>query len=363
MPDRTYRPAWWLPGPHLPTLWGKFFRHAPPVPTRRERWDTPNDGDFVDLERLDAPAAGRPRVILLHGLEGSPRSHYVRGLFAGAYERGWGMDLFVFRSCGDEPNRTRRFYHSGETTDLAHVLDRVLRESHDAGDADAPVFLAGVSLGGNVLLKFLGERGRDLPPRVAAAAAVSVPFDLERGSRHISRGFARVYERHFLRTLRRKAVAKMERFPDLADRARLAAARTLYDFDDVVTAPVHGFADAADYYTRSSSLRWLDRVALPTLLLSAEDDPFLPRDVLDQVRDVARHNPRLVTEFVPRGGHVGFVAGTVPWRPFYYAEWRVLDFFASHLRRGAAPSPVNTTAHHSPLPAVVTAGAGGGGTP
>ena len=332
MPDRTYRPAWWLPGPHLPTLWGKFFRRAPAAPTRLERWETP-DGDFVDLERLSAPAPGRPRLLLLHGLEGSPRSHYVRGLFAEAHARGWAMDLLVFRSCGDEPNRTRRFYHSGETTDLAFLLDRVLAESRDP----TPVFLVGVSLGGNVLLKFLGERAGDLPARVAAAAAVSVPFDLERGSRHISRGFARVYERHFLRTLRRKALAKLAHFPDLIDRARLAAARTLYDFDDVVTAPVHGFADATDYYSRSSALRWLARVSLPTLLLSAEDDPFLPRAVLDEVRAVARDNPALTTEFVARGGHVGFVAGTVPWRPFYYAEWRVCDFFMSRLRQREVP--------------------------
>lgn len=332
MRDRTYRPAWWLPGPHLPTLWGKFFRRAPAAPTRHERWETP-DGDFVDVERLSAPAPGRPRILLLHGLEGSPRSHYVRGLFAEAHARGWAMDLLVFRSCGDEPNRARRFYHSGETGDLAFALDRILAESRDP----TPVFLVGVSLGGNVLLKFLGERGRDLPARVVAAAAVSVPFDLERGSRHISRGFARVYERHFLRTLRRKALAKLDRYPDLADRERLAAARTLYDFDDVVTAPVHGFASAADYYTRSSALRWLHRIARPTLLLSAEDDPFLPREVLDEVRAVARDNPALAVEFVPRGGHVGFVTGAVPWRPHFYAEWRVCEFFSSRLRRREAP--------------------------
>ena len=328
MPDRTYSPAWWVPGPHLRTLWGKFFRRSEPVPTHRERWETP-DGDFVDLQRLDAAAADRPRLILLHGLEGNARSHYVGGLFAEAHRRGWGMDLLVFRSCGDEPNRARRFYHSGETNDLAFVLDRVLGEH-----PDAPLLLAGVSLGGNVLLKFLGERGEELPGRVRGAAAVSVPFDLARGSRHIARGFARVYERHFLRSLKRKARAKLGVYPDLVDPAALDGARTLWDFDDRVTAPVHGFADAADYYARSSALAWLDRVRLPTLLLSAEDDPFLPREVLGEVREVARRNPALTTEFVERGGHVG---GRVPWRPHYYAEWRVCDFLAHCLTSTPAP--------------------------
>jgi predicted alpha/beta-fold hydrolase len=341
MPDRTYTPAWWVPGPHLRTLWGKFFRQAEPVATRRERWET-TDGDFVDLQRLDAPTPDRPRLLFLHGLEGTPRSHYVRGTFAEARRRGWGMDLLVFRSCGGEPNRARRFYHSGETTDLAFVLDRILAEC-----PEAPIVLAGVSLGGNVLLKFLGERGTELPERVRAAAAVSVPFDLARGSRHIARGFSRVYERHFLRSLRRKALAKLERFPDLVDRGALTATRTLWDFDDRVTAPVHGFADAADYYARSSALAWLDRVRLPTLLLSAADDPFLPREVLDDVRHVASDNPALTLEFVERGGHVGFISGRVPWHPHYYAEWRICDFLARRVAEGGS----RQHPPRSPLPA------------
>jgi predicted alpha/beta-fold hydrolase len=279
----------------------------------------------VDVERLDAPP-GSPRLLLLHGLEGTPHSHYAQGTLAEARRRGWGADLLVFRSCGGELNRTRRFYHSGETTDAALVLDRVRREH-----PESPLLLAGYSLGGNVLLKLLGERAGDLPPQVCAAAAVSVPYDLARGCRHIARGFARVYEQHFLRSLRRKALAKLERFPDLAQRERVLAARTLWDFDDVVTAPVHGFVDAGDYYRRSSSLRFLSEVRLPTLLLSAVDDPFLPAAVLDEVRAVARTNPALRVEFVERGGHVGFVSGRVPWRPFYYAEWRVADFLAAHL--------------------------------
>lgn len=324
--EYTYRPAWWVPGAHAQTLWGKFFRPRPALPTRMERWETP-DGDFVDVHRLDAPADA-PRLLLLHGLEGTVRSHYVAGFFREAARRGWAADLMIFRGCGSEPNRAPRFYHSGETTDLAFVLDRLLREH-----PRSRFVLAGVSLGGNVLLKFLGERSAELPHQLRAAAAISVPFDLERGARFIATGFSRVYDRHFLRTLRPKAMAKLERFPDLFDRSKLARAESIYDFDDAVTAPVHGFADAHDYYSRSSSLGWINTIRLPTFLLSAVDDPFLPRAVLDQVREVARGNPALTLEFTKRGGHVGFVAGRWPWRPFYYAEWRACEFLGAALER------------------------------
>ena len=165
-------------------------------------------------------------------------------------------------------------------------------------------------------------------PQVRAAVAISVPYDLARGSRHIARGFSRVYEAHFLRSLRRKVHAKLDAYPDLVPAERLASVRTLYDFDDVVTAPVHGFRDAADYYAQSSALRWIAGVRVPTLLLSAVDDPFLPAAVLDEVRAVAARNPSLHVEFVARGGHVGFVSGRVPWRPEYYAERRTAAFLA-----------------------------------
>lgn len=325
MPTRAYRPAWFVPGAHLRTLWGRLTGHAVTVPARRERWELP-DGDFVDLHRVAAPRKGSPRLLLLHGLEGSERSHYVGGTMAEAARRGWGADLMIFRSCGDEPNRLPRFYHSGETSDLAHVVERLLGE-----DPAGPLLLAGVSLGGNVLLKWLGERGPAVPPQVRGAAAVSVPYDLARGSRHISRGFSRVYEAHFLRSLRRKALEKLERYPGLFDPARLERARTLWEFDDVITAPLHGFRDAADYYERSSSIRFLHGIRVPTLLLSARDDPFLPPEVLDDVRAIAERNPALTAEFVEQGGHVGFVAGAVPWRPFWYSEWRVVEFLSGTL--------------------------------
>ena len=335
VPPPSFRPAWWVPGPHAQTVYGKLVRRPRHAPTRAERWDTP-DGDFLDVVRLDpsGPFAGRadaPRLLLLHGLEGGLQSHYVHGLFAECARRGWGMDLMLHRSCGPEMNRARRFYHSGETGDAALFVGRVAAEH-----PGAPLALCGVSLGGNQLVKYLGERGAGaapdgVPPNVRAAAAVSVPYDLARGSRHIGRGFSRLYERHFLRLLVRKTELKLLAYPDLVDRTRLAELRTLWDFDDVLTSPLHGFRDAADYYGRSSALGYLAGVRIPTLLLSAADDPFLPAAVLDDVRRAAAVNPCLTLEFHARGGHVGFVGGRSPWRPDYYAERRTLEWAAAHV--------------------------------
>jgi hypothetical protein len=250
-----------------------------------------------------------------------------------ARQRNWGADMLIFRGCGDEANRAPRFYHSGETGDAEFAIERVLTEF-----PNTPLVLCGVSLGGNVLLKWLGERGDSLPEEICGAAAISVPFDLERGSRHISRGFSRIYERHFLKTLRRKAAAKLSRFPDLFDLDAMLRVRTLYDFDEVVTGPIHGFLGAHDYYARSSSLQFLSSIRRPTLLLNAMDDPFLPSEVLEEVSAVAHTNRFLTTEFPRRGGHVGFVAGP-PWQPEYYAERRVGEF----LERALATKSVSLT--------------------
>ena len=200
--------------------------------------------------------------------------------------------------------------------------------------------LAGVSLGGNVLLRFLGERGSNLPSQLAAAAAISVPFDLGRSSKRINRGFSTVYQQFFLRSLKRKVRQKVERFPDLVTPDRFASLRTLEQFDDAITAPLHGYRDAVDYYARASSLPALPDIRLKTLLLSAIDDPMLPPEVLDEVREAARKNPALEIEFVKGGGHAGFVTGSVPWRPFYYAEYRVGKFFAERFEGAESPAPI-----------------------
>lgn len=282
--------------------------------------------------RLPAPE-GAPRVLILHGLEGTEHSHYINGLLGELKRRGWGADVLLFRSCGSEANLLPRFYHSGETTDLAFVLDQLLDEFPRSAFA-----IAGFSLGGNVLLKWLGEVGNTVPPRVRAAAAVSVPFDLSRSADRIGSGFSRIYERHFLRSLVRKARAKRGRFPDHPAFARIDSARTLRGFDDAVTAPLHGFRDAEDYYTQSSSIRWLSEISLPTLLLSAVDDPFLPASALEAVARITNANEALTVEFSPHGGHVGFVSGALPWRPFYYAEWRITEFFAERFEQAGGGS-------------------------
>jgi predicted alpha/beta-fold hydrolase len=308
------------------TLWGKFVRRPPRLEMRVERW-VASDGDELELHRTapaDSASANGAGLLVLHGLEGTIRSHYLRGTLAAAHAHGWRADALIFRTCNGEMTHARRLYHSGETSDLAFVVDRLVREH-----PGSPLALVGFSLGGNVLLKWLGERGPDLPAEVVAAVAVSVPFDLERGARAIEHGFSRVYTRHFLRTLRAKARVKLARDPGLFDSSALERARTLFEFDDVVTAPVHGFADARDYYRRSSSIRFLETIRRPTLLLSAYDDPFLPSAVLDDVVRIARRNPLLTVEFHGRGGHVGFISGWAPWSPRYYAEERTLAYLES----------------------------------
>lgn len=326
---RPYKPAWWLPDPHTATVWGRVGRREPVIATRRERWETP-DGDFLELARLDSPdGPSAPRLLLLHGLEGGTHSHYAKAMFREAQSRRWNADLLLFRTCGSEPNRLARSYHSGETSDPRWVIERLVGEH-----PGSPIGLMGVSLGGNVLCKLLGEWGAHAPTEVAGAVAVSVPFDLARASRRIGQGFGVVYERLFLRTLVPKALAKIARHPELSDLERVAGARTLWDFDDAFTAPLHGFRDAADYYARASSLPYLSRIACSTLLLSAADDPFLPPEVLGEVREAVAGSPAVSIEFHDRGGHVGFTSGRNPLAPWYYAEWRAAEFLSQVMAHG-----------------------------
>ncbi|MEX2179862.1 MAG: alpha/beta fold hydrolase [Gemmatimonadaceae bacterium] len=324
--EHRYRAAWWLPGAHAQTIWGRYAKRYPRLSISTECHTTP-DGDNLEIHSI-AGDADAPRVLLLHGLEGSVRSHYVGGVFSHAHQRGWGASLLVHRGCGSAPNLARRFYHSGETTDLAFAFSVLAARS-----PSSRWLLAGVSLGGNMLLKWLGERGKDIDSRICAAAAVSAPFDLEAGAHEISRGFARVYDRRFLTSLRRKALAKLVRYPDLFDREKLARATSVIEFDDAVTAPVHGFASAHDYYVRSSSVHFLTDIRVPTLLLSARDDPFLPAAALDTAARVAAGNPVITTEVHDHGGHVGFVSGAFPWTAAYYAEARAYRFFDAAMER------------------------------
>lgn len=315
----TFRPAWWLPGAHLPTIWGKKGRRQAQVHDLIERWATP-DGDHLSIARAGTISSDRPHLLVLHGLEGTARSNYAQGLLAKARSRGWSADLMLFRSCDGEMNRARRLYHSGETTDLDFIV-RTLVNRHPS----IRLRLIGVSLGGNVLLKWLGEQGESLVSNVVRAAAVSAPFDLAAGSRHLECTLGQKYVNHFMATLKAKTRAKRVRYPDLCDWSKLDSARTFWEFDDFVTGPVHGFADALDYYAKSSSLNFLSNIRRPTLLMNAEDDPFLPAHILDRVRKLSVNNDFLHYEFTKRGGHVGWVEGSL-WSPRYYMEEKVMNW-------------------------------------
>lgn len=327
----AFQPAWWCRNGHLQTVWGPLFRRNGLL-LRRERLETP-DGDFVDLDWTPGPA-GAPLLLVLHGLEGSARSHYVAGLLGLAAGRGWRGVTLNFRSCGGELNRLPRFYHSGDTGDLDHLVRRLVER-----EPEARLGAVGVSLGGNVLVKWLGEQGEAAPCQLAGAVGISVPFDLAASARALDRGFPRaVYTRNFLRTMRRKVLAKARAHPGFVDLAAVRHARTFAEYDGAVTAPLHGFADAPDYWRRASSGPWLARVRRPTLLINALDDPLVPAASLP---DPATLPPHVRAEFVPRGGHAGFVEGAWPWRVGFWAEGRALEFLTplldSSSRRPVSP--------------------------
>lgn len=284
------------------------------------------DGDHLTLARMNRPAAHTPQLLILHGLEGTLGAKYAHGLLSQARMRGWAGTLMLFRSCDGLLNSAPRLYHSGETSDLDFIVQRLHAES-----PSSPIFVCGVSLGGNVLLKWLGELSA-ATAMITGAAAVSVPFDLARGSRYLEHGFSRLYAAHFLRTLKIKARAKARQFPGRIDEERGARATTFWEFDDAVTAPLHGFRDAADYYERSSSLGLLPRITVPTLLLSARDDPFVPLAVLNDADRESAANPEISREFTDRGGHVGWVEGRL-WPNVYYMEARVSAYFEERLAR------------------------------
>ena len=313
----------WLRGRHLQTVAGAL-RPLLKLALRRERLELA-DGDFLDLDWLEgaSPAGTRtPLLLVLHGLEGSSEATYARALLQQAQQRGWGGVCLNFRSCSGEPNRRLRSYHSGASDDLERVITW-LRERH-AG----PLFCAGVSLGANALVKWLGEQGEAARGRVQAAVAISAPFDLDLCARALDGPglWALLYRTRFLRTLLAKARAKALRFPGELSAARLRGLSTLRAFDDVVTAPVHGFAGAADYYVRCSSGPLVPAVRVPLLALSALDDPFIPPAALPV--EAAKANPLVTLELSERGGHVGFVDGP-PWRLRGWAEARAAEWLES----------------------------------
>jgi uncharacterized protein len=320
-----YRAPWWLPGGNLQTIWPALYVRRTwdgPITYRRERWLTP-DHDFIDLDWLESaashPPPDAPLLVLFHGLEGSSRSHYAEA-FAD-FARGQGLHFVVphFRGCSGELNHGPRAYHSGDYEEIGWMLQRL--RMHHAG----PLLAVGISLGGNALLRWAAEAGEDAGRTVRAVAAVCSPLDLAAGGRAIGRGFNKlVYTGMFLRSMKPKALKKLAQHPGLFDREALLAARDLYAFDNIFTAPLHGFRDTDDYYARASAKPHLHRIRVPALALNARNDPFVPADSLPLAGEVGGH----VSLWQPdAGGHVGFPSGRlrahVRYMPEQVGRWLV----------------------------------------
>lgn len=315
-----FRSPRWLPGGHLQTIIPYFFRKQPLPRYRRERIETP-DADFIDLDWIDGPP-DQPLVVLFHGLEGSSQSHYARSMMNVVQTRGWRGVVPHWRGCSGEPNRLPRAYHSGDYAEAGWLLEAIYNRA-----GSAPMFAAGVSLGGSALLNWLGRAEGDARKLLVAAAAVSAPLSLRAGGEAIQRGFNKVYTWNFMRTMRQKGIDKSRRFPERIDADRLRRCRTLYDFDDAFTAPLHGFRNADDYWDRGSSLAWLRHIALPTLIINARNDPFMPLGTLPAPLVVSS---AVTLELPEQGGHVGFLHGPPPGDPTWMPR-RLLRYFEEHL--------------------------------
>jgi predicted alpha/beta-fold hydrolase len=319
----AFAPAWWIRGPHAQTIWGRLTRPRQAVDLRREILRTPDDDDLI----VDHLKGRHLRYVLLHGLEGSSNSVYIQGLLRVIAEHGFAATAMNFRSCARDPahlsrmlmNRRPRLYHSGDTEDFDFLVRSL--------PADLPLVAIGVSLGGNAILKWLGEHPRQ--QLISAAATMSVPYDLAACTRHLERSAGPLYVAGFLRTMKTKTRSVVERFGVDVDVPRAMMARTFPEFDNASTAPLHGFRDADDYYARASSLPYLHAITTPTLCVSAEDDPFLPPEALHRARSTA--SPALEFVITRGGGHTGFVAGRWPWRSEYWAERMMVQWLSGQV--------------------------------
>lgn len=314
--ESSYLAPIWLPGRHAQTIFPALYLSPKDLSYRRERWDTP-DQDFIDLDWIDGPP-GSPLVVLFHGLESNSGAHYALALMHAVKASGMTGVVVHFRGCSGEINRQPRAYHSGDTEELDWILQR-LRQTH----ASRNIFAVGVSLGGNVLLKWLGKKGPEASNILNAAATVSAPVDLLEAASALDRGFNKItYTRNFLKSLKVKALLKLARYPGLFDRKAMLRATTFFEFDDLYTAPVHGFRNAHHYWQEASSKPWLKYIAVPTLMINARNDPMMPEQALPKGSQVSGS---VTLEFPDTGGHVGFATGSFPGN----IQWpyrRILDF-------------------------------------
>lgn len=323
----TFKPAWWLRNSHLQTIYPALFRKiANPPDYRRERLTTP-DHDFIDVDYCGT--GKQPLIILLHGLTGSSQSGYIKGLQLALHKQGFRSAAINFRGCSGQANNRARCYHSGETEDI-QFLYQTLRQR----EPETPIGAAGFSLGGNVLLKWLGEQGQNL--NLFAAVAVSVPLLLGICATKLDKGFAKRYRSNLLKELKTYMHNKLQHLENIghtedADRIKdlgdLSAINSFWQYDDRVVAKLHGFRDVHDYYRRSSSRQYLKSITVPTLVIQAVDDPFMTSAVLPGVDEISSH---VQLEFTPHGGHVGFIAGHIPLRPHYWLEQRIPEFLFRH---------------------------------
>lgn len=315
-----YRAPLWLPGGHLQTLYSALCTPLPNIHYQRSRWETP-DGDIVAADRVSG-AANAPLVVLFHGLEGGSHSHYARSLMAEVQRLNWRGLVPHFRGCGGQPNRLPRAYHSGDTVEIEWMLQRARSTA-----GGAALFAVGVSMGGNALLKWCGERGPGAAEIVSAIVAVSVPYELAATGDHLARGINLIYTWNFLRTLKASSRRRLERFPNLFDSAAMERARNMREFDDAVTAPLHGFKDVDDYWTRASCKPALRGIRVPTQLIHACNDPFTPVETLPTANDVS---DQVSLDFCATGGHVGYVRAPLPGK-LNWLPRRICNFFAQQL--------------------------------
>ena len=319
-----FKPAWWLRNRHAQTIYPSFpWSGAPKVRLDSEILELP-DGDITVVDWMaEGPAASNqtPILIVLHGLEGSADSPYAQMLLKAAADHGWRGAVLHFRDCGDYRNRLPRRYHAGETGDIRFFLESLRARGHEG-----PMFAAGYSLGGNVLLKYLGENGVSTP--LNAAAAVCVPLNLHDSAEALTTGFSKFYQYHLLRRMKKAVRRKFNRDTAAFDWERTMAARTFAEFDDAITAPLHGFSGKDEYYDRCSSADFLSSIECPTLIINAIDDPFMSPA---GIPDPSRLSDVVQLELSPGGGHVGFINGGKPWRPHYYLPDRIVEFLAPHV--------------------------------
>lgn len=311
----AFRPPWWLRNPHLQTIWSTFLRFSKKPDLRFETFEL-SDGDFLDLAWLKQEDKSKPLVIILHGLTGSVQSPYASGILSAVEQLGWRGVLMHFRGCGGKHNRLHRSYHAGDTADLSEFVNWLIER-----EPTVKLSAIGYSLGGNVLLKWLGETGDKNP--LSSAIAISVPFDLFKTLSRFSKGFSRLYSRYLLQQLRTSVIEKLSDTYAPVDLDKIKKASTFSDFDNHFTAPIHGFANANDYYQRASSRHYLKYITKPTLILHAEDDPFMTPDAVPDEKELSSS---ITLEVSRQGGHVGFVTGRWPWTAEYWLEKRIKAF-------------------------------------